>query len=340
MKIYINQPTAVRELNISSSTINKIYNLVYKDSLLDDYLTVDSNMIGNINVNYTYSQYVNKINERFPNLDITAKDYYILFKDSAVLQVLLNSGIGDSIGILESVAQSTNSIPRFENNNDIVSFDELKYFINVKKIPGWGFSNCSNLKSIDLSYINTLDKQAFYNCISLETVKGTSNITSINSAIFQNCSSLHGEIDLSNVNSAPQVSIFNGCSNIERIILGDFSHIGSRWHTFDSNRLYFGNCYNLHTVDIKSLNKIYGGSTGGAFRNTHNMQNFVLRCITVPTITEDSVLQRSSFGSNNVNIYVPDEAIDDYKTQWSTVADYIYPLSEYTPIEINNDNNI
>ena len=46
-------------------------------------------MIGNINTNYTYSQYVNKINERFPNLDITAKDYYILFKDSTVLQVLL-----------------------------------------------------------------------------------------------------------------------------------------------------------------------------------------------------------------------------------------------------------
>lgn len=338
MKIYINQPTAVRELNISSSTINKIYNLVYKDSLIDDYLTADSNMIGNINTNYTYSQYVNKINERFPNLDITAKDYYILFKDSAVLQVLLNSGIGDSIGILESVAQSTNSIPKFENNTDIVSFDELKYFVNVKSIPGWGFNNCSNLKSIDLSYINTLNTQAFCNCTSLETVKGTSNITSISNGVFQNCSSLQGEIDLSAVSITPDASIFNGCSNIERIILGDLNFIGKRWHEFDAKRLFFGNCYNLHTVDIKSLTEITGGSIGGAFLNTHNMQNFVLRCAIVPTLASDSsALQRSSFGSNNVNIYVPDEAIDDYKTQWSTVADYIYPLSEYTPIEINNE---
>ena len=249
MKIYINQPTAVRELNISSSAINKIYNLVTKDSLIDDYLTADSNMIGNINVNYTYSQYVNKINERFPNLDITAKDYYILFKDSAVLQVLLNSGIGDSIGILESVAQSTNSIPKFENNTDIVSFDELKYFVNVKSIPGWGFNGCSNLKSIDLSYINTLNTQAFYNCTSLETVKGTSNITSISNGVFQNCSSLQGEIDLSAVSITPDASIFNGCSNIERIILGDLNFIGKRWHEFDAKRLFFGNCYNLHTVD-------------------------------------------------------------------------------------------
>jgi len=40
-----------------------------------------------------------------------------------------------------------------------------------------------------------------------------------------------------------------------------------------------------------------------------------------------------SFGGTQCKIYVPDSALNDYKTanNWSIIASYIYPLSDIEP---------
>ena len=39
------------------------------------------------------------------------------------------------------------------------------------------------------------------------------------------------------------------------------------------------------------------------------------------------------FGGTGVKIYVPDEVVNDWKALSSNIESYIYPLSEYVPIE-------
>ncbi|WP_423826569.1 leucine-rich repeat protein [Segatella bryantii] len=111
----------------------------------------------------------------------------------------------------------------------MTSFDELKYFTNVTRLPvaegapynGTGvFSGCAKLESIDLTNITAIGLACFRNCTSLKSVKNTQNLTSISidnyaDWAFLNCTSLE-YIDLSNV-TVIDSRAFIGCSKLANV---------------------------------------------------------------------------------------------------------------------------
>lgn len=209
------------------------------------------------------------------------------------------------------------------------------------------------------SNIEILNSWAFADCASLKKINGLSNIKYIVQGVFENCSNLEGDIDLSNVVSdyLPERwdnmaqdghcnGLFRGCSKITSVKLGDITYLVDSNQNFNQGAATFRDCTMLHTVDIKSLEKILINSYAdrhmyGPFLTSDpwnwsiaSMRNFVLRCTTVPTIEEGSAsdINMNLFGGSQVTIYVPDSALNDYKTAWAPIASNIKGLSEYVPI--------
>lgn len=104
-----------------------------------------------------------------------ADDGYIHFEDPNVLQVLLNAGIGDGIGITIEDATSANLGTLFKNNSVIVSFDEFKYFTRPNTTVD--FTNCSNLERIDLTNCTVMPK--FSDCSSLAYFNGLNSVQGV-----------------------------------------------------------------------------------------------------------------------------------------------------------------
>lgn len=84
----------------------------------------------------------------------------------------------------------------------------------------------------------------------------------------------------------------------------------------------FANMYNLAKIDISGLT--YIGTL--AFSNVFNCLVFIIRSTSPPTLSNINVFTNIN---QKAKIYVPDASVNIYKTatNWSTYADYIYPLS-------------
>lgn len=201
--------------------------------------------------------------------------------------------------------------------------------------------------------IEILNAWSFENCSSLRKINGLSNIKYIVQGVFKGCTNLEGEIDLSNLvsnylnerwqgNGQDEycIDLFSECHKITNV---KFGHLVRIMNGYQDTRATFRNCSMLHTVDINSLDYIKIDSsnpTSGPFFTTGSgftcpsMRNFVLRCTTVPTIEQGTASQinMNLFGGTQVTIYVPDSALNDYKTAWAPIASNIKGLSEYVPI--------
>lgn len=216
----------------------------------------------------------------------------------------------------------------------------------------------TNVQEVTIdSSIDTLNSECFANCHSLKKINGLSNIKKIAGYNFRDCPNLEGEIDLSNVENdrLPErflnvgqdemfcSGIINGCPKVTSIKLGDLTYLSRSNMQYGYDAACFKDCSMLHTVDIKSLANIVINAnmpergvffTSGGGYYCSSMRNFVLRCTTVPTIEQGTASQINMylFGGSQVTIYVPDSALNDYKTAWAPIASYIKGLSEYVPI--------
>lgn len=196
------------------------------------------------------------------------------------------------------------------------------------------FKNCSSLQSIDLTGATTISSWAFQNCTALTQINGSQDIVSVGTSAFWGCTNIT-QLDLPNCQigevSSESVSIFSNCTALQKIILGDCVQLGNRWTGLDTSRPRFGGCTSLHTVDVKSLQYTVS-SNNSVFYNCPNMRTFIIRSTTPPTMSsEDSTINMNGFGGTNVTIYVPDSAVNDYKTALTEIASYIHPLSEIEP---------
>lgn len=227
--------------------------------------------------------------------------------------------------------------------SNCTSLKKITASSNLRKIGHYAFLNCSNLEEITgLSGSIELKRQAFYGCSKL-TSDNFSNCDffvsgSGTASCFGGCSSL---TELNFENCALDMSsdcngMFINCSSLEKVTLGDCVRIGNGWAGYNGNRPHFNNCGRLRTVDIKSLQYVPGGNAANTtFRSCSSMENFIIRSSTVPTIEGgDGNVYMTAFGGDSVTIYVPDSALNDYKTAtgWANVASKIKGISEYTPV--------
>ena len=263
------------ETNTPNNVIKKIYDMVIQQEAHDGSVyDNESDFIGEVTLQTpTYKEWVDKIHEVFPDLIINSQ-YYMLFKDSNVEQIMINyllsKGVGDGLGITYDDAKDRliTSLPNFNGNTTIEYFNELKYFERITVITNQQFTRCTNLKEIDLSNITSSSGASqFTGCSSLQKVT-LGNLTVIPQSCFQNCSTLEFVENTDNVTEIKQ-SAFYGCLYLETIDLSNVSILGNE---------AFRNCSLLTNINISNITSI----AANVFRACPNLtlQNNILPYLT------------------------------------------------------------
>ena len=199
---------------------------------------------GLLQTDYAYKDAVDFLNQKFIDFHINVNnDYYIRFKDDNVRILLTNQFSSNGHLTIEQAASVNNHSTfktLFGGNSQITSFDELKYFTNIKTL-GWDtFNGCTNLESIDLQNINSVEQNAFKDCKKLTSIKNYQNVQKWDVGIFNNCN-LTGDYDFSNSlsnNNERRILGFNNNKNLTSVIMP----------TGVKYLCQFSGCTSLHTV--------------------------------------------------------------------------------------------
>ena len=166
---------------------------------------------------------------------------------SNIIEIDLSNFDFSSITSFKSMFAYCTKLEKLTINNQINSVIDMNEM----------FHNCSSLKSLDLSGINTSTTKKmndmFYNCISLITLNlshfDTSQVTKIEK-MFKNCESLVF-LDISNFKTNLVTStygMFDGCKSLTSLDISSFDT------SFVTTMSYmFNNCKNLTSIDISNL---------------------------------------------------------------------------------------
>lgn len=227
---------------------------------------------------------------------------YIVFADPNVGAVCATNW-GDGVGITKTQAAAVAYSSNQQKNQfwnalssvlpTMTSFNELEFFTNVNTIEPLKFKDNTSLTSISLKNITIIYDAAFSGCSSLsmeldapnltgeqsayETFKGTAitkikslgNITKMGAyGCFQNCTSLT-EVTLPSTLSIMNRLMFQGCSNLESVIILATTPPSITGANFKDT----GNCkiYVPYSVDhsILTAYQTTWGANSGA--NTHDV---------------------------------------------------------------------
>ncbi len=128
----------------------------------------------------------------------------------------------------------------FQGNTSIDSFDELQFFVVLRKLMPNVFSGCSNLTSVTIpNFVTSIGDNAFKNCSGLTSVTIPNSVTTIGSYVFSDCSSLTS-VTIGNSVTSIGTSAFSNCSGMTSVTIGNsVTSIGS-------NAFY--NCSGLTSV--------------------------------------------------------------------------------------------
>ena len=284
----------------------------------------------------------NCINSNYINL---TTNYNIVFADKEVERLCVRVWDDNRDGKLsyEEAAKAT-SLPSFQGT-DIVSFDELKYFVNLTEIYSNKFRDCHRLASISIPpNLTTIEENAFYGC-SLKQVHITnlanwcqitfkSNPIEFVSELYINGELFDGELNIPEGTPIISNNAFDSCRLIETVsIPSSVSSIGD---------FAFNNCTSLTSVSIgKGVN--YIGEA--AFEGCEALTTIYCRPTVPPSIYYS---RKTSYSSNKTGsfpfneeliIYVPNEAYDrymestNYELDYSRIANWYAYRGYITPCE-------
>lgn len=151
------------------------------------------------------------------NLDSTLSNI-ITFTDKNVQELCLEYWDWNSDGELsEAEAAIVPSVANvFQNNTDIESFNELKYFTGLKKIDDCVFSGCTGLVSVAIpDNIEYIGNYAFNNCGALNDIYCLSKvIPTISSTSFNNTNNITLHVPISLLDDYKQTADWKDFYNI------------------------------------------------------------------------------------------------------------------------------
>ena len=154
----------------------------------------------------------------------------LTFEDSAVKAICIKKWDTNGDGELSlKEASSVASLgPVFQNNTEITSFKELKFFTGLTQIGNNAFENCTGLTSIEVpDSVTSIGNNAFKGCVSLTYIGLHGKVKSIGQYAFEGCKSLKF-IDIPNNTSSIGNGAFDGCESLIYIVLpSTISSIGS-----------------------------------------------------------------------------------------------------------------
>ena len=116
-------------------------------------------------------------------------DNIIQFADAAVKAICVEKWDADGDGELSKAeaAAVTSLNKAFNQNVDIISFEEFRYFTGVTMLVEWEFYNCSNLKKIVLPpHLQSIEDHAFYYC-GIDSIVLPASVTNITDAGMYGC---------------------------------------------------------------------------------------------------------------------------------------------------------
>lgn len=266
-----------------------------------DKITEDSVVEGNVHASVAYAQDIDTLEERFPDLHIITDALGIKFVDPEVERVLLastNPKIDtDEDGVItKEEAENVTSLPSFQDNTKIESFEELRLFKNYKTIPAYSFIG-SSIKHISLENIERLSDYTFsetpldgdvnmpnlmewihafhgaagtFYRTKITSVSNLGNITSIpngsydgwpHTGIFSQCKELKSVV-LPETLTFIGMHAFNNCSALESINLEKVKEIGI---------FAFEGCSSLRSIDLSSVETL----CLGAFNQCNNLSGIL-----------------------------------------------------------------
>jgi len=153
--------------------------------------------------------------EKIDSIEVIAGDFIVLdwlFLKQKInnLESLENFSITENVDTVYFIEQSDEN-PFFNSAIEKVSI------VKLDTLASYIFSNCINLKNINLPNIKVIKKCAFLNCKSLDSVE-FQNVEQIEPSAFGNCSSLN-IIKLPKVKTFFHYDIFSNCENIQKAYL-------------------------------------------------------------------------------------------------------------------------
>lgn len=261
---------------------------------------------------------------------------YIQFEDKAVEAICVANWSSDGIGLTMEDAAKVEEIPNsvFRGNKEIVYFNELQYFTRLKYLGSyWSddkgtFADCTSLKSVVIPMqVTDIRHQAFRGCTSLESVN-ISHLTNIGDYSFRE-TAFKGEVYCPYLQFIGY-SAFARCKNLTKVVdLGKVTDLrGSIWST-DKDLGTFARCDSLESAIINDCVESIGYNI---FYGSTALQSIIARATTPPSLANGDAFTNT----NNCPIYVPDAALEVYKTatNWSQYQDRIHPLSEIEGVVI------
>ena len=186
---------------------------------------------------------------------------------------------------------------------------------NFTTINTYAFRSCFGLKAVIIpNSVKTFGNYVFTSCQSLSYITIPDNLTSIGNSCFTSCWNL-SLVKIPNSVMSLGSSLFNSCYSIGKINVNEgITTIGNSFCT---------NCAKMNSIIIPST-ITYIGDT--AFNVCRNLLQYQVLPSVPPTLANTNAFS----GINSIaKIYVPDASVTAYKTatNWSTYANYIYPLS-------------
>ena len=169
MHLEVLQSESVTEQNVTPETIEKLYNLAYSNPSLgiSSKLDATSNLQGTVSLYATYQDYVNYLQNKFPNFHINTSTYYFRFTDQELTTIcaqFFGDGIGVTTAELASISRFSDEFKNAISNNSSIRNLDLRGFTGITgSFTGGMFSNISNLENI---YVKDVDNRVFIDVVS------------------------------------------------------------------------------------------------------------------------------------------------------------------------------
>ena len=207
--------------NITTSSANEVvtlYMMMYPVDFIGH--TISITLVGEEESTYAYLPEKNMVAGKPYMMNASANLRAISFKDPIVDRICVSNWDQNGNGLIEyDEASNVTELGTAFRNQNIKSFDELRFFTSLASIPDYAFEDCGSLKSVTLpENISRIGSGAFRNCVSLESINLPSTVTEIQDHALENCSSLQ-ELGLPEALESLGDYALSGLSGVESIDL-------------------------------------------------------------------------------------------------------------------------